>query len=121
MASSCKNHKALEQTYVAKQRRQLCSLSFQTLNPFPCRHPVLRVYHESYQEREREPAWDATLTEPVPRLTRMLASDWAQKVIIDKHSNELRNWFFLACERQTFLLAHATLRDGSRGGTPSTN
>ena len=61
MASSCKNHKALEQTYVAKQRRQLCSLSFQTLNPFPCRHPVLRVYHESYQEREREPAWDATL------------------------------------------------------------
>ena len=61
------------------------------------------------------------LTEPVPRLTRMLASDWAQNVIIDKHSNELRNWFFLACERQTFLLAHATLRDGSRGGTPSTN
>ena len=36
---------ALEQTYVAKQRHQLCSLSFQTLNTFPCRHPVLRVYH----------------------------------------------------------------------------
>ena len=36
----------------------------------------------------------------------MLASDWAQKIIIDKHSNELQNWFFLVCERQTFLLAH---------------
>ena len=44
--------------------------------------------------------------EPVPRLIGMLASDWAQKVIIDKHANQLWNWFFLACERQTFLLAH---------------
>ena len=35
---------ALEQTYVAKQRHQLCSLSFQTLNTFPCRHPVQYVY-----------------------------------------------------------------------------
>ena len=43
----------------------------------------------------KESPWDATLTEPVPRLIWVLASDWAQKVIFDKHSNELRNWFFL--------------------------
>ena len=40
----------------------------------------------------KESPWDATLTEPVPRLIWVLASDWAQKVIFDKHSNELRNW-----------------------------